>query len=301
MRVNQVILIKYRKIVERIPMTEDKFLYKIIFILSGLIKKIYYHISIYIVYILYTPAAAYMLLKYKKNIIDLDYLKDIFCGKKIAIVGPADTAYMYNNGSLIDSCDLVVRFNKSYTLVDPGDPDKTSKIGSKTDIIFHYFNINKNNEAILDTEKLSRQGLKQIITIMRDKRARSRRGRGIRVFMGKYGFYLRDKLCMLPEKIYSCYYNQLGSKPTIGHIGITAIIESIPASVFITGFSFFTTPYAGGYRDNTTREAQLKRFQQSDTGHDPAGELRYFADLVKNSEVKVTLDPYLQDLINNRK
>lgn len=244
--------------------------------------------------------SAYTVFKNRKYFADHEKLKQLFRDKSVAIVGPADTALRFQNGSLIDSCDIVIRFNNSYLLVDPEDPEKTAKTGSKTDILFHSFKYNKDNPAVLDTEKLQQQGVKQVFTHLRDKRSRQKgqRGhRGFRVFMKNNYEFLKDKLYLLPENVYEEMYNDLGSKPTVGHIAITLVLECQPAGLFVTGFSFFTTAYTEGYRDYTTREDQLERFKRSSTGHDPANELRFFSDLLKKTDVKVELDPYLEDLV----
>jgi hypothetical protein len=263
------------------------------------VKSVY----IYILDKIYLFVSVYTVRKNRKHIIDYGILKELFNGKKIAIVGPADTAYKYKNGSLIDSCDLVVRFNNNYLLVDPEDVEKTSRIGSKTDIIFHIFKYNKDNTAVLDVDRLNKQGLMKIISILHDKKTRliGQRGhRGLRVFMKNNRKFLADKLYLIPENYYKKIYNDLGSKPTVGHIAITTILECVPASVFITGFSYFTTPYAQGYREYTTIEKQLERFEENIHGHDPANELRYFSELLKKTTVKVEVDPYLKELIEKQ-
>jgi len=261
--------------------------------------------SVYVYFLdkIYLFAAVYTVIKYRKHIVDSGIFKDLFKGKKIAIVGPADTAYKFKNGSLIDSCDLVVRFNNNYLLVDPDDAEKTSRIGSKTDIIFHIFKHNKDNPAVLDIDKLDKQGLLKIISILHDSKTRliGQRGhRGLRIFMKNNRKFLADKLYLMPENYYKNIYNDLGSKPTVGHIAITTILECMPSSVFITGFSFFTTSYARGYREYTTTEDQLRRFDKNIKGHDPANELRYFAELLKKTPLDVNVDPYLRELVNNK-
>lgn len=63
-----------------------------------------------------------------------------FSGKKVAVVGPADSAFEVQNGKKIDAFDFVIRINKA-----PGtwNPDNEKFLGSKTDIWFHSFFENK--------------------------------------------------------------------------------------------------------------------------------------------------------------
>ena len=81
-----------------------------------------------------------------ENLLRPDYDEDyhgLLKGKKIAIVGPAETVIGTRQGSMIDSCDLVVRFN---TVIEylPFSDDLARDIGARTDIIYC------NNEVLVD-------------------------------------------------------------------------------------------------------------------------------------------------------
>lgn len=261
------------------------------------IKKVYLFLRVSIIYYFYYFfLALYTGVKYKKYIADKFKLNEIFYGKTVAIVGPADTAYRFRNGSLIDSYDVIIRFNNSYAIVDPGDKDKSSKIGSRTDILFHNFKAKKNNPGMLQTDLLEKQGVDKVISYLRYRRGH----RGLRIFMKRNYDFLKNKLCLIPENLYKEIIDDLGSKPTVGHIAITRVLESSPAKVFITGFSFFNTPYAEGYRDYTSAEEQLERFRTGSAGHNPDNELKHFKNLLKKTEVEVKLDPYLEEMVGNK-
>ena len=66
----------------------------------------------------------------------------IFAGKRVAIVGPAQSLFKEANGSYIDQFDYVIRINKApYSLTDERAPHQ----GTRTDILFHSFY--ENNET----------------------------------------------------------------------------------------------------------------------------------------------------------
>ena len=57
---------------------------------------------------------------------------DRFAGKRIAVIGPASSAFQTGKGAYIDSFDLVIRINKSALTVDAGK--HPTDIGSRTDV-----------------------------------------------------------------------------------------------------------------------------------------------------------------------
>ena len=60
--------------------------------------------------------------------------EDFFRDKRIAVIGAADTAFEAENGSFIDSFDIVVRVNKA---LHTWRPEQEKFIGKKTDVLFH--------------------------------------------------------------------------------------------------------------------------------------------------------------------
>ena len=64
------------------------------------------------------------------NVIDPFQFRDMFAGaRSFAIVGNAPTILDYENGDLIDSYDVVVRFNRATT------EGLEAKIGGRTDVL----------------------------------------------------------------------------------------------------------------------------------------------------------------------
>src|SRR6185295_3450509 len=68
---------------------------------------------------------------------------ELLNGKKIAIAGPAETVIGTGQGDLIDSYDLVVRFNTVIRYL-PFTDELARDIGTRTDVLY------ANNEVVLD-------------------------------------------------------------------------------------------------------------------------------------------------------
>ena len=80
-------------------------------------------------------------------------------GRRLAVVGPARTLQGKRQGPLIDSFDLIVRFNEAWDVVGPGSPWATD-YGIRTDVVYA-------NQVILRTQlqsAASRQRLLDLCT-----------------------------------------------------------------------------------------------------------------------------------------
>jgi len=73
--------------------------------------------------------------KFIKNFLVTEKLISIVANKNIAMIGPAKYLENIDQGSKIDSCDIIIRFNASVSI----DSSMTSKIGSRTDIWIYNF------------------------------------------------------------------------------------------------------------------------------------------------------------------
>src|SRR5688572_17597507 len=64
-------------------------------------------------------------------------LNDIVKGKRVAIIGAANSTQGLAKGNYIDSFDIVIRLNKAPFVLSKGL--QKEDIGSKADILFHSF------------------------------------------------------------------------------------------------------------------------------------------------------------------
>src|SRR5690606_31676828 len=62
--------------------------------------------------------------------------QDIYRGKRVIVIGPAESSLRYMSGEEIDRFDIIVRVNKSPLSL----AGKESSLGSRTDILYHCCN-----------------------------------------------------------------------------------------------------------------------------------------------------------------
>lgn len=219
--------------------------------------------------------------------------KKVFYNQRVAIVGPADSAYDEENGSIIDNYDFVIRMNKALIT---WNPEKERYLGTKTDILVHNFheNMDSGGGGPLDWNLFNKFGVKYLIQPRFDKN-------GFHWMFNYFKKYLNmhNTIYMLPysdykkiSKLFDEYH------PTRGFYVLYSALTSHCEEVFITGFTFFKTPYAEGYRDNVRDIKDNKKHIQNQGFHNPDLEYDHFLKLVKESPVKkITLDEKLYDIL----
>jgi len=89
-------------------------------------------------------------------------------------------------------------------------------------------------------------------------------------------------------------------KPTVGFTALVSALESECEELFITGFTFFKTPYAKGYRDHLIDLGENKKHFKKQGIHDADLEYKLFKTYLKDSKCKlVTLDNKLTQILDN--
>lgn len=213
----------------------------------------------------------------------------IFDEKRVAIVGPADSAYRKQNGAFIDGFDYVIRFNKAHYLIRSGT--KESKIGKKFDILCHnFFENTYSGGGELDFNLYDQLGIQYVL----NPRATYDGYRGIFNYYKKY--LSNRKVHCLPRSFYAPLQEQFGDKrPTTGLAALYMVLKSNFSECFITGFTFFRTPYGKGYRDDMIKLEDTIEHIQKEGLHDPELEFQIFKDLLKENRYKnIELDETLQ-------
>ena len=226
-----------------------------------------------------------------KGIKTLNY-DQLFRDKRVAIVGPADSAFEKQNGEYIDNFDFVIRINKAPST---WKSESESYTGTKTDVWFHSFFENEDSGG----GTLSPVVLKdREVSILVNPRTTLDAYRRSFYFYRKYGYSI--DVYHLPKDLYMALMSNFSSdlKPTIGLTTLYTLLNSKCKELFITGFTFFKTPYAEGYRDHLidmkANENHIKRQGQHDT------ELEYeiFKVSLKNSLCsKVDMDKKLEEIL----
>lgn len=210
--------------------------------------------------------------------------------KTVAIVGPADSAYEEFNGEFIDSFDFVIRLNKA---IVNWDNSKEKHIGTKTDILIHSFQENEDTGGgKLDFDLFEKKGVRYVINAKFNYL-------GFRTTFNFYKKYLSKRnVYILSKDSYSkCNKYFSKKKPTNGFRALSMVFEAKPKKIFITGFTFFKTPYADGYRDSLRDLRVLKDNEKKRGLHDPDFEFAIFLKFLKESKSEILLDQKLDAIV----
>lgn len=219
----------------------------------------------------------------------------VFRNKRVALVGPADSAYEEQNGAFIDDFDYVIRMNK---VLVTWDKNSEQYLGQRTDVLFHSFyeNMDSGGGGPLDWELFNKFGVRYLVQPRFDKV-------GLRLMFNYFKKYLNthEIIYVFPRN----YYQGIISKfkkyhPTRGFYALYSVLTTACSEVFITGFTFFKTPYAKGYRDNI-QDSNSSREHILDQGlHDIDLEYSFFQNLLINTEIKsVFVDDKLFDILKH--
>jgi hypothetical protein len=108
---------------------------------------------------------------------------------------------------------------------------------------------------------------------------------------------------MVPPERYRALLTRLdGIQPSVGLATVASVLQTAFSDLYISGFTFFSTPYAMGYNDAvTTKQASLTWAYESK--HDFSQEARVFAMLVRHAQADgrvVLLDPALHALVDEQ-
>lgn len=222
-----------------------------------------------------------------------DELNHIFDGKRVALVGPADSSMSEKRGSEIDQYDLIVRLNKGYQLIE--DPENRDFIGSRTDVLFARLDERDClDPETFDRKMLQKQGLNHLFGFLRTPEL----GYYYRTvsFIEKFGNTFGKQLKILSvEKYRMIFKSLLGSKPSVGYIALYTLMESKATEIYVTGITFYLSEYQKGYRDQTSTDEQLEKFKRREDGHNPGKELVVFKKMVKKNRDRIKLDTFLKN------
>lgn len=218
-----------------------------------------------------------------------------FNNKRVAIVGPADSAFAQENGSIIDNYDYIIRLNKALV---SWNPSNEKYLGTKTDILFHSFyeNMDTGGGGPLDWRIFKKFGVKFLIQPRFDKK-------GWRLMFNYFKKYLntRESIYVFPKNYYQDIIKLFGAyHPTRGFYALNATLASQCKEVFITGFTFFKTPYAEGYRDNIRDMSANKKHIQGQGLHDIDVEYNNFLRLMEKTTIQnIKVDQKLYAILEN--
>ncbi|HET7361052.1 MAG TPA: hypothetical protein VFI78_03880 [Salinimicrobium sp.] len=215
-----------------------------------------------------------------------------FLGKRIAIIGAADSAFAEKKGSYIDDFDIVIRINKA---PHSWNAEKSAFIGSKFTYLFHsFYENNFSGGGPIDRNLYKKLDIKKVVNPNFSRK-------GLRTHLN---FYKRHRApittYILPKKNYGKLSRELeGFIPTVGFSALSAVLGEKCKEIYITGFTFFKTPYAKGYRAELADFEANKKHITAQGLHDPEMEFELFKKEVDRSPCSnIHFDNELSKLLN---
>lgn len=217
----------------------------------------------------------------------------IFRNKRIAIIGAASSALDEANGDYIESFDIVVRVNKA---IVTWKPEMREFVGKRTDVLFHSFYENEESGGgPIDLDLFKEFGVEYVVHPFNNPEG----------FLTHLNYYKRNlrtnRTFVMSRKMYRKMKEPFERwRPTVGFAALYAVLNSPAKEVYITGFTFFRTPYAGGYRDHLIEKQANERHIKNQGLHNPELEFCLFRKLLEESPCgAVKCDVTLKRLLKN--
>lgn len=249
------------------------------------LKNKIYHLINYLKYLFYLLRTEPFRLLYLKV-----FNPKIFLNKSIAVIGPADSAFKHNNGEFIDSFDLVIRINFGVRLIE----EFKKQIGTKTSIV--VIGIVESIDECIDFKLWKDSAVKMIIYPANINCGVNRNI--IYLFKKmKNNFY---KFLFQPSKF---YYDSIrerisSSHPNSGFSAICYALEYGNSDVFITGFTFYRTPYQKEYAMMYKRDNNLERIVNGGF-HNPNNDFELFKKFCSKYSDRIIVDKDLYEIMRS--
>lgn len=214
---------------------------------------------------------------------------EIFNGKRIAIIGPADSALTQKNGDFIDGFDIIIRLNKSLEIIE----EHTQFIGTKTTFLAHCMDESDfTGCGKIDTKTWKHHGVQKIFYLLNEKRFDSNFDN---FFLKKE---VRLPVCQIDKKDYLSIKKYLNGKiPTTGFAALFLLLNSNCSQLYITGFTFFKTSYQEGYRPKFEDISEMRKIISDHDNHDIDKEFKIIRDLINSSNLDILTDETLSKLL----
>lgn len=219
--------------------------------------------------------------------------EETFKNKRIAVIGAASSAFSEKNGSYIDDFDIVVRVNKAPHNLNA---ENIPFLGSKTTILFHSFYENEySGGGLIDWKLYKKLGIEKVVNPNMTSKG----------LLTHLNFYKRHrekrKTYIISKKDYKTIITGLaGNIPTVGFSSLLLLLNSECEELYITGFTFFSSPYYKGYRDEL-RDVDINQHHINKQGiHNPQLELALFKKALHHSKPKkIIFDAELNNIIRS--
>ncbi len=220
-------------------------------------------------------------------------------GKKVVLVGPAESIRGTNQGSLIDGFDIIVRLNHSVPV-----PENLKKdIGTRTDILYNCFSesIFEPNPNVVEPDIWKVEGVKWVaspypddlkwsIPLLQTFRKANEQA--------KLPFHIIDK------ELYTSVEKGLTCRPNTGFAAIVDLLSKDIACLYITGLTFYKGGYLKEYRPWNEQQAMdwIEDGLNPVTGgyeqpvHKQAPQIEAMR-AIRTSDSRVTIDGSLEEVL----
>jgi hypothetical protein len=218
------------------------------------------------------------------NFVTFEHAAERFRGRSVAIVG-SGPGVLENAPGFVDSHDIVVRVNNYKT---------SEQAGARTDVFYSFFGTSIRKRA----DELQRDGVTLCMCkLPNGKPIHSPWHEANGKFHGvdyRYIFSLRrdwwfcDTFVPTAEHFLR-KFDLLGRhQPTTGFAAILDVLEAKPASVYLTGFDFFTSGV------HNVDEPWRQKNTDDPICHRPDLEAAWLA---KNADQSITFDPKMREIV----
>ena len=223
-----------------------------------------------------------------------DRYRDFLTDKKVAIVGPSESAFFSENGNYIDSFDIVVRINRGIELVK----GKETFIGSKTDILYNSLDFDLISGGTLNgvTDDI------KFICCPYSIEAHTYNDYNIASIFDKFN------IRFINTEVYNKLTSDTRSRVNSGFGAIVDLLQHDIQQLFITGIDYYRSFYHENYcsernRSATTNaieeELEFKRFDDANH-HNPDRQYAYFKELA-TTDTRIVLDSFMTKIIKDNR
>jgi len=193
-----------------------------------------------------------------------------FDGKRVLVVGPANTLKNELRSEDAQSYDFVVVMNRAFAspLV------RTATKSSPSTVLFHNFvQDGARSAGPLIPSVLKCHNVKCIVY----PHGKISEFRNFRLVHLNLNSICNDfKIRIIPEKFYTSLMHELGgATPTTGFVALRFFMKINFAKLKIVGFTFFETAYTKDYNDNVDHHAAM-HWAKATSLHDPLREKQSF-------------------------
>ena len=202
-----------------------------------------------------------------------------FAGKRVIIIGPAQTVVEDLEDVSVDEYDVIVRLNNGIAIAR----ENPSILGSRTDVLFHNLTEHGDRSAgAIPASVLREQGVRFLVFPHW-----SFKGSKSRLYKKREELHGSQAIQLVVPSTCFCELvrRQLGGlQPTVGTSAILFFLRAQCREVAIHGFTFFQTPYLHGYNDAVATADEARAWVAASCVHDPSRERKVVISYISAAE-----------------